>query len=76
MFHLILPLSFFAHQKQPKIGLVLSGGDAKGFAHFAVLKDIDIFKDIKSGSAVGYSYNSIVDPVEIKYSWSPDNNQN
>ncbi len=41
-----------------------------------VFKDIDLFKDVKSGYALGYSYNSIIGPIEIKYSWSPDNNQN
>ena len=41
-----------------------------------VFKDIDIFKDIKSGYALGYSYDSLLGPLEIKYSWSPDNNQN
>ena len=41
-----------------------------------VFRDIDIFQDIKSGYAFGYSYNSILGPIEIKYSWSPDNNQN
>jgi NTE family protein len=40
-----------------------------------VFKDIDIFKDIKSGYALGYSYNSIIGPIELKYSWSPDNRQ-
>ena len=41
-----------------------------------VFKDIEVFKDIKSGYAIGYSYNSIIGPLEIKYSWSPDTNQN
>ena len=40
-----------------------------------VFKDIDLFKDVKSGYALGYSYNSLIGPIEIKYSWSPDNNQ-
>jgi NTE family protein len=40
-----------------------------------VFKDLDIFKDIKSGYALGYSYNSLIGPLELKYSWSPDNNQ-
>ena len=40
-----------------------------------VFKDIDIFKDIKSGYALGYSYNSLIGPIELKYSWSPDNKQ-
>lgn len=41
-----------------------------------VFKNIEIFKDISSGYAVGYSYNSLIGPLEIKYSWSPDSNQN
>ena len=40
-----------------------------------VFRDIDIFKDIKSGYALGYSYNSLIGPLEIKYSWSPDTKQ-
>lgn len=40
---------FFAQQKQPKVGLVLSGGGAKGFAHIGVLKEID-----KAGLQVDY----------------------
>ncbi|MDD7915672.1 hypothetical protein [Polaribacter ponticola] len=40
-----------------------------------VFKDIDVFKDILSGYALGYSYNSILGPIELKYSWSPDNRQ-
>lgn len=41
-----------------------------------VFKDLDLFKDIKSGYALGYSYNTFIGPIEVKYSWSPDNNQN
>ncbi|MCL7755078.1 patatin-like phospholipase family protein [Polaribacter sp. Z022] len=41
-----------------------------------VFKDIDLFKEVKSGYALGYSYNSFIGPIEIKYSWSPDINQN
>ena len=41
-----------------------------------VFRDIDVFKDISSGYAVGYSYNSLIGPLEIKYTWSPDSNQN
>ena len=36
-----------------------------------VFKDIDIFQDILSGYALGYSYDSLIGPVELKYSWSP-----
>ena len=41
-----------------------------------VFRDIDLFKEVKTGYAIGYSYNSFVGPIELKYSWSPDNNQN
>tara|TARA_R110001606_G_scaffold86339_1_gene195230 strand:- start:12255 stop:14453 length:2199 start_codon:yes stop_codon:yes gene_type:complete len=41
-----------------------------------VFRDIDLFKDVKSGYAIGYTYNSIVGPLEIKYSWSPEAHQN
>ena len=39
----------FSQQKQPKVGLVLSGGGAKGFAHIGVLKAID-----KAGVQIDY----------------------
>ncbi|MGB1284610.1 MAG: patatin-like phospholipase family protein [Polaribacter sp.] len=41
-----------------------------------VFKDINIFKEIKSGYALGYSWNTFIGPVELKYSWSPNNNEN
>jgi NTE family protein len=41
-----------------------------------VFRDIDLFSDIKSGYALGYSYNTIIGPIELKYSWSPDNTNN
>ena len=41
-----------------------------------VFKDIDVFKDIKSGYALGYSYDSLIGPIELKYSWSPGTGQN
>ena len=37
-----------------------------------VLRDTRIFKDIKSGYALGYSWDSFIGPIELKYSWSPD----
>ncbi len=40
-----------------------------------IFKEIDLFNDVKSGYAVGYSFNSLLGPIELKYSWSPDNNQ-
>ena len=46
---LVNSMLFFAQQKQPKIGLVLSGGGAKGFAHVGVLKEID-----KAGLQIDY----------------------
>jgi NTE family protein len=38
-----------------------------------VFKDLQLFDNIKSGYAVGYSYNSLIGPIELKYSWTPDN---
>jgi len=40
-----------------------------------VFKDINVFKNLLSGYAVGYSYDSFLGPIELKYSWSPDTNQ-
>ena len=40
-----------------------------------VFKDINLFKNLLSGYAVGYSYKSIIGPIELKYSWSPDTKQ-
>ena len=37
-----------------------------------VFRDLKLFDNIKSGYAVGYSYDSFVGPIEIKYSWTPD----
>ncbi|MCG8183207.1 patatin-like phospholipase family protein [Tenacibaculum piscium] len=45
---LLIPVVIFA-QKQPKVGLVLSGGGAKGLAHIAVLKELE-----KSGVQLDY----------------------
>ncbi|WP_158840556.1 patatin-like phospholipase family protein [Polaribacter sp. L3A8] len=38
-----------------------------------VFRNIDLFRDVKSGYALGYSYDTFIGPLEIKYSWSPDN---
>lgn len=46
-------------QKEPKIGLVLSGGGAKGFAHIGVLKVIDSL-NIKVDYIAGTSMGAIV----------------
>ena len=40
-----------------------------------VFKDIDLFKNVKSGYAIGYSYNSFIGPIELKYAWTPDINK-
>ena len=47
------------HQKTPKVGLVLSGGGAKGFAHIGVLKVIDSL-DIKIDYIAGTSMGAII----------------
>ena len=33
----------------------------------------DLFEDVISGYAVGYSLDTRLGPIELKYSWSPDN---
>ena len=48
-----------SQQKQPKVGLVLSGGGAKGFAHIGVLKVIDSL-DIKIDYIAGTSMGAII----------------
>lgn len=57
--------SFSQEQKRPKIGLVLSGGGAKGFAHIGVLKvleeagiKIDYIGGTSMGAVVGGLYAS------------------
>ena len=53
---IVFPFLILAQQKQPKVGLVLSGGGAKGFAHIAVLKEIDkagIQLDYIAGTSMG-----------------------
>lgn len=36
----------------------------------------ELFKDTKSGYAIGYGLETILGPIEIKYSWSPDTKKN
>jgi NTE family protein len=60
-FLLVLSSCFvFTEQNKPKVGLVLSGGGAKGFAHIGVLKvleeaglKIDYIGGTSMGSVVG-----------------------
>ncbi|MDF5939213.1 patatin-like phospholipase family protein [Pseudomonas aeruginosa] len=53
---LLLPLSALAAEARPKIGLVLSGGAARGLAHIGVLKALDeqgIQIDAIAGTSMG-----------------------
>ncbi|MCF6297529.1 MAG: patatin-like phospholipase family protein [Flavobacteriaceae bacterium] len=48
--------------------------------NFAEVEDnlwdnLDFFQNIKSGYAIGYGLKTIIGPVELKYTWSPDNNE-
>lgn len=60
---LIVNTSVFAQKKEePKVGLVLSGGGAKGFAHIGVLKVIDslgIEVDYIAGTSMGAVIGSL-----------------
>jgi len=49
IFCLLFSMTVVAQTTQPKVGLVLSGGGAKGFAHVGVLKAIE-----KSGVQIDY----------------------
>ena len=40
-----------------------------------VFENIQLFDNIKSGYALGYSYNSFLGPIELKYSWTPDSKE-
>ncbi|CAL2103856.1 Patatin [Tenacibaculum sp. 190130A14a] len=69
---LFLPLFLFS-QEQPKIGLVLSGGGAKGFAHIGVLQElekagvqVDYIGGTSMGSIVGGLYASGYSPNQIE----------
>jgi NTE family protein len=64
--------TFAQEQKRPKIGLVLSGGGAKGFAHIGVLKvieeagvKIDYIGGTSMGAVVGGLYASGYNAAQI-----------
>ncbi len=40
-----------------------------------VLKGVRLFDDIKSGYALGYSFDTFMGPIELKRTWSPETNQ-
>ena len=41
-----------------------------------LINDGAIFENTKTGFGVGYSLESFLGPIEIKYTWTPDTNQN
>lgn len=69
---LLFQTTFAQEQKKPKIGLVLSGGGAKGFAHIGVLKvleeagiKIDFIGGTSMGAVVGGLYASGYNATQI-----------
>lgn len=40
-----------------------------------ILLEAYLFKNIKSGYAIGYSLESFMGPIELKYTWSPNHNE-
>ncbi len=69
----ILAPLFLLGQKRPKVGLVLSGGGAKGFAHVGVLKEIekaglqiDYIGGTSMGAIIGGLYAVGYSPEEIE----------
>src|SRR5690606_36354368 len=70
---LLLPLSGFADVQQPKTGLVLSGGAARGLAHIGVLKaleengvHIDAVAGTSMGAVIGGLYASGYSVAELE----------
>lgn len=64
---------FKNEEKQPKIGLVLSGGGAKGFAHIGVLKaleenniKVDYITGTSMGALIGALYSAGYTPDQIE----------
>ncbi|MGL5356247.1 MAG: patatin-like phospholipase family protein [Cetobacterium sp.] len=64
---------FKEKEKQPKIGLVLSGGGAKGFAHIGVLKvleknniKVDYITGTSMGALIGALYSAGYTPDQIE----------
>lgn len=41
-----------------------------------VFKDGDLLKNIKSGYTIGYGLETLVGPIQLRYSWSPNHNEN
>lgn len=71
---LLLPIITFSQEvsKRPKVGLVLSGGGAKGFAHIGVLKvleqagvKVDYITGTSMGAVVGGLYASGYSATQI-----------
>ena len=56
---LLLSNTLLAQESKPKIGLVLSGGGAKGIAHIGVLKELEKM-GIKPDYIVGTSFGALV----------------
>lgn len=73
LFIVFISLTVFSQeQKRPKIGLVLSGGGAKGFAHIGVLKvleeagvKIDYIGGTSMGAVIGGLYASGYNAAQI-----------
>ncbi|MCH8553682.1 MAG: patatin-like phospholipase family protein [Schleiferiaceae bacterium] len=70
---LAVSLSLTAQESRPKVGLVLSGGGAKGFAHIGVLEiidslgiPIDFVSGTSMGAVVGGLYAIGYSPKEIR----------
>ncbi|MDF3933298.1 patatin-like phospholipase family protein [Pseudomonas citronellolis] len=70
---LLLPLSALAAGNPPKIGLVLSGGAARGLAHIGVLKaldeqgiHIDAIAGTSMGAVIGGLYAAGYTPKELE----------
>lgn len=53
---ILLPINLWGQQDRPKVGLVLSGGGAKGFAHVGVIRELEKYNipiDYIGGTSIG-----------------------
>ena len=39
-------------------------------------EDFNFFQNVKSGYAIGYGLKTIIGPIQVQYSWTPDTNLN
>lgn len=70
---LILPFSVYSQEQRKKVGVVLSGGGAKGVAHIKALKVIEeagIPIDYIVGTSMGSIVGGLTPSVILRNNWT------